>query len=164
MHPTHTPLTVEGALLSAPDRAVLRDAELKALAGTFPSTAHLGDQPWNPEAIQAEALRLWSAVSESVDPVFSECAEQDFLSTLPATMQTLSTLRFLLWLWRPGARTTNLGTFDLGNTFLCHWDEAHRAAFLRWAQTGTAGPTTPSEIFRVGDRAAHPHAGWPDAP
>ena len=164
MQPTHTPLTIEGALLSAPDRPVLCDAELQALAGTFPSTAHLGAQPWNLEAIQAEGLRLWSAISDFVDPVFRECAEQDFQSTLPAAMQTLSTLRFLLWLWRPGSRTKTFGNFDLGITFLCHWDEAHRAAFLRWAQTGTAGPTTPSEIFRAGDRAAHPHARWPDAP
>ena len=161
MHPVHTPLTVAGALLSRPDRDRLTDEQLQALAATFPSTAHLGHEPWCPEAVIEQARACWSGVCASVDPTFGELSEADFEPALPSSMQTLSTLRFLLWLWRPGIRKTDTGTFDLGLAYLCHWDAAHRAAFLRWAQDGLAGPTGPSERYR-GGRAAHPHADWPD--
>ena len=147
MHPTHTPLTIQGALLSVPHRAVLSDAALQALAATFPSTAHLGTVPWNPEVVEREAKRLWADACEAVDPVFGELEELALEPSLPDFLQTLSTLRFLLWLWRPGAHRTAAGTFDLGMVFLCHWDAAHRAAFLAWAETGLAGSTGPSEAL-----------------
>ena len=150
MHPVHSPLTVAGALLADHSRRVLDGPEMRQLAARFPSTAHLGTVPWNPEAVEREAKCLWADACAAVDPVFSELAERELGASLPSFMQTLSTLRFLLWLWRPGAQRTAAGTFDLGLVFLCHWDAAHRAAFLAWAETGLAGPTGPSEVSRSG--------------
>jgi len=162
MLPVHTPLTVPQALLSDPQRPVLDGAQLRQLAACFPSTAELAAAPWDAAAVTQRATDLWAAMCDAIDPVFSQVAEEDFEPSLPIAMQELSTLRFLLWLWRPGDVRPASGRFDLGNALLCHWDAAHRQAFLTWAQTGLAGPTRPSEIFQSGDRVAHPHAAWPE--
>lgn len=144
-----TPLTVAGALLSSRQRCVLDASELQQLAGRFPSTAHLSAVPWNATAVTEEASACWAGICDAVDPVFCEVAEEDFGPSLPDSMQALSTLRFLLSLWRPGVVRPSTGSFDLLSAFLCHWDASHRAVFLQWATTGRAGPTGPSERHRL---------------
>ena len=126
-------LTAHGAPLAAPDRRALSAQHICALAARFPSTAHFGEPPWRPEALDDWGVLLWQDLSESFDPVFAEEAEEDGLSSLPQIMVGLTTARFLLHLWDPD-RTWRCGRVDLTQALLCIWDAPHRAAFLSWAQ------------------------------
>ena len=49
-----------------------------------------------------------------------------------ASNGALSSARFLLSVWNP-VRNWKCGRFNLMEALLC-WDEAHRQAFLQWAQ------------------------------
>jgi len=144
-----SPWTVSGSLLADHDRILLNDEDLVALAGTFPSTRYLTEQPWDPERVIRDAEAAWLAVSESVDPVFQGLAEDDLLPSLPDRMQALTTLRFLLWLWRPGSTIRAAGPFDLALALSCHWDVAHRTAFTRWLANPKLGETRPRRIARI---------------
>lgn len=130
----HRPrLTLEGSPASAPDRSILTEEDMRALAARFPSTADFGRAPWDPDALDAWAAALWGELSESFDPVFAEEAEEGGAAGLPPAMAGLATARFLLRLWDP-RRPWRCGEPDLMQALLCVWDDAHRDAFLGWAQ------------------------------
>ena len=144
-----TPWTTGGALLADHDRLMLTGDALAALAGTFPSTRHLAGGPWDPERVIRETRSAWQAVSASVDPALQELAEEDLVPSLPSTIQTLATLRFLLWLWRPGHSDSDWGGFDLASALACHWDAEHRAAFAAWLAEPLLGETRPWQIAQL---------------
>lgn len=147
--PAATPWTVDGALLAEHARPALTGEALAALAGTFPSTRHLAEAPWDPERVEEEAQQVWKAVSDGVDPPLQGLVEEDLVPSLPLAMQTLSTLRFLLWLWRPESTAFAVGRFDLTLALTCHCDAEHRAAFARWLAHPVLGETRPWQIARL---------------
>ena len=125
-------LTADGSPAADRGRVALDEQRMCQLAASFPSTAAFGTPPWRPDELDAWGVAIWRDLSESLDPVFAEEAEEMGLSSLPPIMVGLTTARFLLQLW-DAERSWQCGEMDLMQALQCIWDEPHRAAFLAWA-------------------------------
>ena len=113
----------------------LSPADMLDLLNKFPSTRDL-IKHWDADLLDEKGRDIWADLSSNLDPIYLPLTEDEEYweyPSLPDSMMTLATIRFVLSIWDEHKKWQS-GKSTLTRTLLDIWDTQHRDTFLNWAQ------------------------------